>query len=317
MMRILLTLAILLSTTVLAQLDDIGADVVPEEAGLVGDLVDNIETKIEGDPFYCIYRPEPQSDVWTEEIVGEGVAGTCGDSCECWLIRSNCTLEYIQDEGLDKCLPVPIPKPLDSAAFSGMTRIVYAYIPMLAWFISQKHFKDIDVMKVSNHYYYLGWRILWMGNLEMFGSQATVFLVDWILDDIFGINLPEMKFKIKYFCKLERFFAFAVQGAALLYFILAPTMSVATKATGKIEMWIMVAIQGVMFFWYIYVQVEHDPKLEAWYFASLSRSKLEESKEKAEEAEEAKDKANAEEAIDDMQGLTIDTGLMGGEALEF
>ena len=30
--------------------------------------------------------------IWTEEITDSGIATTCGDSCQCWLIIDDCEL---------------------------------------------------------------------------------------------------------------------------------------------------------------------------------------------------------------------------------
>ena len=99
MWHIKFTLAItLLSSSGSAQFDDIETDIVPEEAGLLGDLVETEE--IEGPRYYCIFGPGPEKDdigtlIWTEEITDMGIASTCGDSCQCWLIIDDCELEDI------------------------------------------------------------------------------------------------------------------------------------------------------------------------------------------------------------------------------
>ena len=145
-----------------------------------------------------------------------------------------------------------------------------------------------------NHYYYHAWQLFWIGNLAMFTLPAILYIASTATDNV------EVKFVFKYFCQTERFYAFIVQGIALTYFVFGPTMGVATKATSEMEMWIVMGVQIVMFFWYQYVFMAHDSKLDAWYFAEVAKSRLSE-------------QPPVEEDEEDLGELSS----MGGEALEF
>ena len=97
----------MLFSTAIAQLDDIGPDVpevpgVPEEVGILGDLADEFQG-IEGTPYYCIFGPDKDM-IYTEDVVGEGVADTCAENCQCWELIEDCrTMDDVNDQGLEAC----------------------------------------------------------------------------------------------------------------------------------------------------------------------------------------------------------------------
>ena len=83
---------------------------------------------------------------------------------------------------------------MNSPMLSGVTRIIYAFCPMLAWFFSQYIWKDITVMKHTNHYYYEGWQVFWIGNLSMFTLPGILYIASAFSDNV------KVKFAFKFFC---------------------------------------------------------------------------------------------------------------------
>ena len=71
-------------------------------------------------------------------IVEAGVADTCGDFCKCWLVKDECmSIDDVKSDGLEACLPDDRPKTKDTVMYNGVTRVVFAFGPMIAWFASQ------------------------------------------------------------------------------------------------------------------------------------------------------------------------------------
>ena len=187
---------IVLLSSAYAQLDDIGPDVpeVPEEVGIIGDLVDEFQG-IEGTPYYCIFGPDKEK-IYTEDVVGEGIANTCAESCRCWELIEDCSsMDEINERGLDACRPVPKKKPANSPSFSGVTRIIYAFVPMLGWWLGQYLWKDTEAMKSNNFYYWHAWQLFWIGDLAMFLIPACLYIAVVAVKENYRV-----KFWFKWFC---------------------------------------------------------------------------------------------------------------------
>ena len=70
----------------------------------------------------------------------------------------------------------------------------------------------------------------------MFTLPAILYIASEFSDNV------KVKFWFKFFCQFEMFYAFIVQGAAMLHFIFGPTLGASNKATSSIEMWIVMAV---------------------------------------------------------------------------
>ena len=80
-------------------------------------------------------------------------------------------------------------------------------------------------------------------------------------------------------------------------------MGTITPATGKIELWVVFAIQAVMFVWYQYLHFSYADSLNDWYFTEVAKKNM------AEETPE-------EDSLEDELGSLADQGIEGG-ATEF
>ena len=72
-----------------------------------------------------------------------------------------------------------------------------------------------------------------------------------------------------------------------------------------------------MFFWYQYVFLVHDKKLDDWYFTEVYNQKLEDQNEEEDEAGVDEAMEGLTDAGLDVTDFTINTDQMGGQALEF
>ena len=186
--------------------DDVAGDFIPEEAGAIGGLAGDLiaeEEEFQGPPHYCILGPAGDGS-YSEDIVEAGVADTCGDFCKCWLVKDECmSVDDVKADGLEACLPDDRPKTKDTVMYNGVTRVVFAFGPMIAWFASQYR-KDSGVLKVTNSYYRKAWRLFAWGYLGAFIFPAVLFIALQFTDSI------KAKFWFLFFCNLEFFYAFAI-----------------------------------------------------------------------------------------------------------
>lgn len=76
-------------------------------------------------------------------------------------------------------------------------------------------------------------------------------------------------------------------------------MGTITPATGKIELWVVFAVQALSFGWYQYLHFSHADSLNDWYFTEVAKKNM------AEEPTE-------EESLEDELGGLAEAGIGGG-----